>query len=159
MRVKAHAIIWIDGLLIVARQAGGGRQPELTLPGGHVNAHESIADALKREVSEETGLDVDPGPLLYVSEVNELGRTHDLELIFLAEASRVPMLRGRFTAIDLDSGPPPDIRPAILKHIAESLASPSSTVPCITGPRGVTAESRSSRRRGRAPRTARRRRP
>jgi ADP-ribose pyrophosphatase YjhB (NUDIX family) len=50
VRVKACAIIWIDGLLIVARQGGCGRQPELTLPGGHVNADESIADALKREV-------------------------------------------------------------------------------------------------------------
>ncbi len=118
MRVKAHAIIWIDGLLIVARQAGGGSQAELTLPGGHVNAHESIADALKRERSEATGLEIDPGPLLYVSEVNESARTHDLELIFLAEVSGVPTLRGHFTTIDLDGDPPPEIRPALLEQIA-----------------------------------------
>jgi ADP-ribose pyrophosphatase YjhB (NUDIX family) len=62
VRVKAHAIIWIDGLLIVARQAGCGRQAELTLPGGNVNAHESIADALKREVSQDTGLEIEPAP-------------------------------------------------------------------------------------------------
>jgi 8-oxo-dGTP diphosphatase len=118
VRIKAHAIIWIDGLLIVAREAGAGSQTQLTLPGGHVNAHESIADALKRDVSEETGLDIDPGPLLYVNEVNESASTHDLELIFLAEASGVPMLRGHFTTVDLDGDPPPDIRPAILEQIA-----------------------------------------
>lgn len=118
MRVKARAIIWIDGLLIVVRQAGGGRHPELTLPGGDVNADESIADALKREVSEKTGLEIDPGPLLYVSEVGDPTRTHDLELIFLAEASGVPTLRGRFTTIDLDADSPPDVRPAILEQIA-----------------------------------------
>ncbi len=118
MRVKAHAIIWIDGLLILARQAGSGRQPALTLPGGDVNADESIADALKREVSEETGLEIDPGPLLYVSEVGEPAGTHDLQLIFLAEARGVPTLRGRFTTIDLNGDPPPDVRPAILDQIA-----------------------------------------
>ena len=118
MRVKAHALIWIDGLLIVARPAGGGSQTELTLPGGPVSAHESIADALRRKVCEETGLEIDPGPLLYVSEVNESAQTHDLELIFLAEPSGVPTLRGHFTTVDLDGDLPANIHPPILEQIA-----------------------------------------
>ena len=80
MRVKARAVIMIDGRLIVAEQRRGGRT-EHSLPGGRVNERESVLDALKREVAEETGLDVTPGQLVYVSEIVESARRHDLELI------------------------------------------------------------------------------
>jgi ADP-ribose pyrophosphatase YjhB (NUDIX family) len=116
VRVKARAVIWIDGLLIVAQQARRGRT-ELTLPGGRVNDHESVIDGLRREVSEETGLEIEPGPLLYVSEIVESRRTRNLELVFLAQASGVPTLRGSFQTVDLDRTDRPAVRPAILDHI------------------------------------------
>lgn len=117
MTIGVRAIIWIDGLLIVAEQHGREQIGGLSLPGGNVNAHESIADALKREVSLATGLEIAPGPLLYVSEVGRAAGTRDVELIFLAEARGVPTLRGRFTTIDVDSDPPEEVRPAIIEQI------------------------------------------
>jgi 8-oxo-dGTP pyrophosphatase MutT (NUDIX family) len=120
MRVKTRALIWIDDRLIVAAQRRRGRT-ELTLPGGRVNRHESVLAALKREVAEETGLDVTPGRLVYVSEIVESVIAHDLELIFLAEATGVPSLNG-FRAIDVTGGERPQVRPPILEEIARDAA-------------------------------------
>lgn len=121
MRVKARAVIWIDGRLIVADQLRGGCR-ELSLPGGRVNEYEPVLNALKREVAEETGLEVAPGRLLYVSETVESVCTHDLELIFLAAATGVPGLN-RFRAIDVNGGERPVVRPPILDQIAQDNAS------------------------------------
>ena len=120
MIVKVRAVILIDGRLIVANQLRLGRS-ELSLPGGRVNRYESVTDALKREVAEETGLEVVPRSLLYVSEIVQSVRSHDLELVFLAETSGVPTLNA-FKAIDLNGGERQAIRPPILEQIARDLA-------------------------------------
>jgi len=113
MRVKARAVILIDGRLIVAEQRRCGRT-EHSLPGGRVNERESVLDALKREVAEETGLEVTPGQLVYVSEIVESVRRHDLELIFLAESFGVPGLNA-FKAIDIQGGERLAMNPPILE--------------------------------------------
>lgn len=120
MIVKARAVILIDGRLIVAKQRRRGRT-ELSLPGGRVNRYESVLAAVTREVAEETGLAVVPGRLLYVSEIVQSVRSHDLELVFLAEACGVPTLKA-FQAVDLAAGELPEVRPPLLDHIARDLA-------------------------------------
>jgi len=120
MRVKARALIWIDGRLILAEQRRRGRM-ELSLPGGRVNDRESVLEAVKREVMEETGLEVTPGRLVYVLEFVDSVRTHDLELIFLATSTGVPRLNG-FRAVDLGAGERPPVRPPLLDLIADDAA-------------------------------------
>ena len=58
-------IVVEDGrILLLNQDAGSGRS--WSLPGGKLEDGETLAGALVREMKEETGLDVEPGRLLYV---------------------------------------------------------------------------------------------
>lgn len=80
MRVHVHAAIWIEDQLVVHRRAQQGRE-HLSLPGGRVREREAVHAALRREVSEETGLEVEIGDLLLAGEVNGISM-HGLVLVF-----------------------------------------------------------------------------
>lgn len=84
--VRPRAVIPRGDGVVVARDRRHGEE-HVSIPGGRVSAGESIAEALLREVKEETGLEVTIGPLLYVVEVKAPVRRHDLNLVFLCAAA------------------------------------------------------------------------
>ena len=58
--LAVSAAIIRDGHVLVARRARGPALGVWTLPGGVVEAGETLSEALEREVAEETGLKVEP---------------------------------------------------------------------------------------------------
>ena len=58
--LAVSAVVWRAGRLVVVRRARPPAQGLFTLPGGGVEAGETLKQAVERELREETGLIVEP---------------------------------------------------------------------------------------------------
>jgi 8-oxo-dGTP diphosphatase len=62
--VAVGAVVVDDGALLLVRRGRGPAAGEWSVPGGRVERGETLAEAVVREVAEETSLEVVCGPLL-----------------------------------------------------------------------------------------------
>lgn len=62
--VGVGAVVVRDGRALVVKRAHEPRKGEWSLPGGLLELGESLHDAVRREIKEETGLDIDVGPIV-----------------------------------------------------------------------------------------------
>jgi 8-oxo-dGTP diphosphatase len=87
----AGAVAIHDGDLLMIRRGHGPAAGEWSVPGGRVEHGELLAEAVVREVREETGLECVCGPLIgWVERIEDDGSTHfvilDFEVTVLDEA-------------------------------------------------------------------------
>jgi len=64
--VGVGAVVVKDGKALIVKRAHEPRKGEWSLPGGRVELGEALVDAVRREIKEETGLDIVVGPIVEV---------------------------------------------------------------------------------------------
>jgi len=138
-RIRVAAVIVKDGQVLLVRHEKDG-QTYWLLPGGGVDAGETLHEALVREVREETGLAIRPGRLLLVADgIPPDGHRHIVHLCFAAEAaggtagvSQDPRVtESRYTP--LSALETIDFRPAIGTALTKVLYTPPPPTPAYLG--------------------------
>jgi mutator protein MutT len=94
-RVRVTGVLVEEGRILLCRQAVTESSTRgWSLPGGQLELGESIEQCLVREMTEETGLKVAIGKLLYVADRIQDGR-HIVHMTFLVHRVGGELIKGR----------------------------------------------------------------
>lgn len=103
IRIRVAAILVEAGQVLLVQHEKAGRTYYM-LPGGGVDAGESLTQALERELAEETGITICAGDLVLASDaIAPDGSRHVLNLCFTATRIDGDLMRGedpRIVAVD-----------------------------------------------------------
>ncbi|MDI6781250.1 MAG: NUDIX hydrolase [bacterium] len=98
--IRIAACILKDGKILMVRHKKGDKKYWL-LPGGRIEYGETMIETLKREMIEETGLKINVGNLMFVSEaIPEDNHRHIVNMFFEAEIIGGEMMLGNEEILD-----------------------------------------------------------
>jgi len=83
LRVRVGVIVVHEGKVLLARQHVSQGQDFWVLPGGGLKKAEGLLDCARREIAEETGLEIEPLRLLYAGDFFK-GEKHVVDTFWLA---------------------------------------------------------------------------
>jgi 8-oxo-dGTP diphosphatase len=95
--VGVGAVIVDGDRVVLVKRAHEPLKGEWSLPGGTVEVGETLADAVVREVREETGLDVRVGPLIEVFDRIHRGSDQGIEYHFVLLDYKCTVVSGVLT--------------------------------------------------------------
>src|SRR5262245_4686014 len=91
IRPSARAAVVHNNEILLLKDKSDPAMERYVFPGGGIEFTESARDALRREIKEEVGVDLDVGRFLGCIEQAfahwKLGQLHDISLFFLVEVS------------------------------------------------------------------------
>jgi 8-oxo-dGTP diphosphatase len=84
-RVGVGVMVLKNGHLLLGRRKGSHGAGEYAYPGGHLEHLESFDQCAKREVKEETGLEIGPIRFLRLLNTTEYAPKHYIDVAFVAD--------------------------------------------------------------------------
>lgn len=84
-KATVGCIIEKDGRILLTLRGIGPFKYHWCLPGGHIERYEKAIDAVRREVKEETGLEIEPEFFDCYDEIYEDIKWHAVALIFVSQ--------------------------------------------------------------------------
>jgi 8-oxo-dGTP diphosphatase len=109
-------LVMKEGKILLGKRKGSHGANEYASPGGHLEHMESFEDCARREVMEETGLEIGPIRFLRVMNIRDYAPKHYIDVAFAAEwrsgepIAREPDKIEGWAWYDLESLPSPLFR-------------------------------------------------
>jgi len=81
--VAVGAVIFKNDMVLLVKRLNPPAAGQWAIPGGKVKPGESMHDALKRELAEETGLEIQVGEVVYVFDVIEYNKNGEIDFHYI----------------------------------------------------------------------------